>query len=208
MVSGTARVAIFLASISVLSGYANASDFNSEGYGHLWKVLCPVIGYRHGFVEFGDLQRLLGIHTAKPTKIDAWTSVVSMTAENPSKLSVRLDVSRYENGRTSGSIQQYPYNTLSEMRSELSLSMLPVGDHLTVDTLAKDLGKLGFRELGGVVPSTWMGEKVYGRDNGPEEVRIRYIEGVEEAPDVGGITVIGYRWKGEQVVPVTQGACS
>ncbi len=202
-----ARCAVVLAGGTISCGYARAADASIESFTHLWEALCPVAGYRHAFVDFGDLQSLLGVDPEKPVSIDPWTSVSVSRIDDSSRFTARLEVSRFDNGRTSGWIEQDPSDSRIEMRSELTLFIYTAKGHLTVHALEKSLTQLGFHELSNKWPGARMGEKVYGKDQFFEEVRIRYIEAAENAPDVRGITLIGYRWKGQPTIPVIQGAC-
>lgn len=198
-----------LLQLSLCAGaVAGSVDTPPDDYVAIWKTLCPVAGYRHAFVGFDDLPGLIGVHADRPISIDPWTRIWTRTFDGQGRFTVRLEVSRFDQGRTSGWIAQVPLDKRMAFRSDLRIDLLAFRRQLALASVVTDLNLLGYEEIGTRSPKGGgIGEKTYLRRMFGDEVRVRYTEGVESAPSVAGITVIGYRFDGQAVAAGVARAC-
>ncbi|QDE40970.1 hypothetical protein FIV34_18010 [Luteibacter pinisoli] len=179
------------------------------GYAAAWRQLCPLIADAHGFVDSAAWRAMLRLPSAnQPGHVDHWTSIETVSSDEPFGWGSRLQTSRYEAGRTSAWIEDPHLNLKEGYRSELSISGTSPDGQLALASVESAMGKLGFRKIGTVDPYGRDGEYVFVRVADPNErLNVRFEKGPETTPVVSGLTLVGYRWDNRRATAQVKNAC-
>ena len=180
------------------------------GFVGIWRSLCPLVADDHGFVDAAAWRSMLHLPASgTPRSIDHWTSVEAVSsASDAFPWGSRLQVSHYEQGRTSLWIDDPRINLKDGYRSEVSISGTDPKGQLPMASVEKAMDRLGFRKIGGIEPYGRDGESVFVRNvDTSERLTVRFGKGPETIPYVSGITLVGYRRDHRWTIPPVQGAC-